>query len=90
MSVVVAGWRLRGQGDLSSPFPAGISPYTDRSNTTLIKGVSGAVPAAVGAADGLSGGYDWRLTMTDIKENMVAPSPRYRWHLGCILLKMQR
>ena len=69
------GWPAH-SGDLTAPFLGGGSPYVDASNSTLIKGVSAAVPVALGEADSLSGSYDWRLTFTNVKENMLPiPEP---------------
>ena len=69
------GWPKH-SGDLSAPFLSGISPYVDASNATLIKGVSAAVPVALGEADSLSGSYDWRLAFTNVKDNMLPiPEP---------------
>jgi hypothetical protein len=63
-------------GTRSAQLPAGISPWVDYRNTTLIAGVWGGEVAPVGGADGRVGGYDWRLTLTDDKSNFVPlPEP---------------
>ena len=63
-------------GQRSAQLPAGISPWADDRNTTLIAGVWGGEVAPPGGADGRVGGYDWRLTLTDDKSNFVPlPEP---------------
>eukprot|EP01043_Picozoa_sp_COSAG02_P019683 COSAG02_NODE_957_length_15660_cov_23.265793_2_plen_302_part_00 len=63
-------------GDRSAQLPSGISPWVDDTNTTLIKGVFGGAVAPIGGADGRVGGYDWRLTLTNNKSNLVPiPEP---------------
>jgi hypothetical protein len=67
------GWQ---HGDLSNAMLGGINPFSDASNSTLIKGVSGTPAVPIGGADGLVGSYDWRLTMTDVRANMIGiPAP---------------
>lgn len=63
-------------GDRSAQLPHGISPWTDATNTTLIAGVWGGAIAPVGGEDDRVGGYDWRLTLTDVPSNRVPlPAP---------------
>eukprot|EP01079_Euglenida_sp_SAG-EU17-18_P011194 gene11194-2032_t len=63
-------------GDRSAPVPRGISPYVDDTNTTLIPGVYGGPRAAPGQGDLRVGSFDWRVTLTDVPENMVPlPEP---------------
>ena len=63
-------------GDRSAQLPRGISPWVDATNKTLIPGVWGGDVAPVGGADDRVGGYDWRLTLTDVRSNMVPiPAP---------------
>jgi hypothetical protein len=65
-------------GDRSAQLPRGISPWVDATNKTLIAGVWGGEVAPVGGADGRVGGYDWRLTLTDVPSNMVPiPAPEH-------------
>ena len=47
------------QGDRSAQLPRGISPWSDSSNSTPIKGVWVGEVADPGAADNRVGGYDW-------------------------------
>ena len=71
----VAEWPF---GDRSAQLPRGISPWIDATNTTLITGVWGGAVAPVGGADDRVGGYDWRLTLTDVPENKVPiPAPEH-------------
>ena len=55
----------------------GISPWVDERNDTLIAGVWGGDIEPIGGADYRVGGYDWRLTLTDVPSNRVAiPEPQ--------------
>ena len=58
---------------------AGVSPWADAANTTLIDGVAPLPGTAPGAADGLVQTYNYRVCVTNNASNRVpfAPPPGY-------------